>query len=1802
MVTSFSIPGYEITEIIHRGENAVICCRAKSQLEQRNVILKVVKEEYPSLDIIARLKHEYKIIQNLDLEGVVKLLRLETYGNRLALVFEDFGGKSLKNILSNNNKLEISSFLSIAIQVTKALVSVHAKHIIHKDIKPSNIIINPSTGVVKLTDFSIASRLSKEIPQLSNLNQLEGTLAYISPEQTGRMNRALDYRTDFYSLGVTFYELLTGQLPFQSENALELVYCHIAKQPQDIEQLNPEIKGVIVAIVYKLMAKNAEDRYQTAEGLLADLELCAKQLKTTGEIIDFIPGRLDILSQLLIPQKLYGRETQVNLLLEAFERVSQGNSELILVSGYSGIGKSSVVNEVNKPITRSSGFFINGKFDQFQRDIPYASLIQALSQLMRQLLTESSSKLQQWRENILAAVGANGQVIIDVIPEVELIIGKQPLLTQLIPTESQNRFNRVFCDFIRVFSKKEHPLVIFLDDLQWADSATLKLMQLLMSNPDSKYLLLIGAYRDNEVNTTHPLINTIEAIQESQVFVSNINLQPLALEDVKQVLLDTLKDNTQRIDSLGELIYNKTGGNPFFLTQILLALHQEKLLTFDYKTALWQWNIQEIQAVGITDKSIVELVAARINNLPESTQELLKLAACVGNRLSLDILSIISKESSATTANKLYPALQSGLILPLSENYIIPLAFNQEEFASFQYDSKKIGYKFLHDRVQQAAYSLIPEEHKQQTHLQIGKLIIDKTPPELLKENILDIVNQFNYGIKLLTNSSEKYDLAKLNLMAGNKAKLAAAYEASAKYLNIGLGLLVEESWNQDYQLSLNLHTEASEAEFLTGHFEISSHLVDVTLQRANNIFDKVRVYVIQMQIYMALNQMPKVLEIGLDFLDKLGVKLPKNPSKRNVSDALIEINSILDGKKIEDLVLLPEMTDSYKLAAMPILMFVTNAASQGGYALLFVLCVSTMVRLSVNYGNSPVSAFAYGVYGSILSDKFGDIETGYRFGQLAVDLVLKINDNSLKSKVFFIFNGMIRHLKDHLKDTNADLLEGMNSGLENGDIEFGSYCAAVRVLNLFFNGVNLDELDTQLLRYIDCTRKLKLEALVAGVSIFRETSLNLQARTSHITELLGESFDESKMMHLVENNVSYQGYYHFCKSFLYYLFSDYKSALPHAQKTAELHKINGGFVFFYINYFYYSLVIISNLAYVSDDEKKQYLKQVNLNQKIMKKLAIYAPANFKHQYELVEAEKARFLNKRSLAMDLYDSAIAEAKTNNYIQEEALANELAANFYLEIGKEKIAKIYMTDAYYGYIKWGAIAKVEDLDKRYPNLIIRCESIQQPETDLNKIITQTKTLFTKTTISSNDAFDLDTVIKASQAISSEIVLDKLLDKLLSIIIENTAAQKACLILSKGNELFIEGIKNEDNLSVVLQSVPVSQSQDVPISLVNYVARTQEILVMNNATYDTISKYDVYIEACQPKSVLCTPIFYQGKFIGVLYLENNITTGAFTSERVKILNLICAQAAISLENSQLYQQSQDYAKKLECFLHELQEMQLQLVQSEKMSALGNLVSGIGHEINNPIAFISGNLEPANEYVKDLFNIIDLYQKYYPIPEQEITKTIEKVDLDYVREDLPKLISSMQEGVNRIFNLSMSLRTFSRSDTEKVVLFDIHEGLNSTLLILKHRLKASSTRPAIEVVKNYGDLPKINCFPGQLNQVFMNLLANAIDALEEFNSQRSFAEIQANPNCIIVSTNCVNEENVVISIKDNGPGMSEQVKQNIFEHLFTTKAVGKGTGLGLAIARQIIVEKHKGSIDVISSPGEGAEFLISIPIDIYS
>ncbi|MBD1884973.1 ATP-binding sensor histidine kinase [Microcoleus vaginatus] len=1803
----FFIAGYEYLEKLHDSLITLVY-RARRIRDGQPVVIKILKKAYPSSQDIYVFKHQYELMKDLDSEGIIKAYSLEKSNNYIAIVLEDFGANSLKNFFQTGKLIDLSVFLQISIGLTQALEEVHRINIIHKDIKPDNILINERTLKIKIADFSIASLLMQEKYLASNPDRLEGTLAYMSPEQTGRMNRAIDYRTDFYSLGVTFYEMLTRQLPFQTTDAMELVHSHIAKIPALPHELDPTIPKVVSDIVMKLLAKTAEDRYQSAYGIKADLEACLTQLQTNGRIKDFILGQHDIFAKFQIPQKLYGRALEIATLNAAFERISQGTSEMILVSGYSGIGKTALINEIDGQIVRRKGYFTSGKCDQFKRGIPYAALIQAFQTLIRQLLTESAKKIPIWKEKLLKALGTNGRVIIEVIPEVELIMGQQPPITQLESGESQNRFYLVFQKFLGVFTSKKHPLVLFIDDLQWVDSASLKLLQLLIMSLDSQYFLLIGAYRDNEVNETHSLTLLLNEIQKAGVKVNQIDIQPLNTVQVNELIADTLHCELERALPLAEIVFNKTAGNPFFVTQILKTFYQDNLLSFDINAGNWQWNVQQIKQVKMTD-NVVELMVNKIEKLPSFTQNVLKVAACIGNTFTLNALAIVNEKSLSSTATELWQALQEDLIFPLSGAYKIPLANDLNTSLTLVDESEKksdlslnIEYKFLHDRVQQAAYSLITVEKKKELHFKVGQLLLTNTQTTEIEEKIFDIVNHLNIGIELTTTQKIPHNLAELNLFAARKAKAAAAYELAQGYLNFGLELLAEDSWYSNYELTWSLYTEAVEVEYLNGNFETSSCLGDIVLKQATSLLEKIKTYEIKMQFYISLNQMQEALDTSFLVLEMLGELL---------------VEKLPEGLEIGDLNNLPEMVDPYKLAAMRILVKAITPAYVMNPALLSPI-VFTMVNICIKYGNSSLSTFAYTFYGLLLCSSIDNIQSGYQFGQLGINLVEKFNAKEVKAKVYELFYGHIKPWVSHARETIEPLQETVQYGLESGDLEYAGYAAIYTSVYPFFVGEPLNEVCAKQTIYTNLLVNLKQNYLSLAIIIWRQLVWKLLNKTENECRAIGNLFDEEAMLPLFteSNNGALLFSTYFSKSIFLYLLQNYAEAVTYAKLADRYSGYVAGVIHTGEQNFYYSMILLAGCSFLGEIEREINLRQVELNQIKLKKWSLYSPVNYEHKYYLIEAEKAKVLGHILSAMEYYDLAIQGAKEQGYIHEEALANERASEFYRSLGREKIAQTYLVDSYYCYVRWGAIAKVKDLELRYPQL----QSLTSNETSSREL--------TVTTSSSNIAtkanvLDLATIIKASQALAGEIVLDKFLDKLLKVVMENAGAQTSCLVLETDGILTLKATGTVEQEKITLwSSTSLDNSQNLPVSLINYVARTKENIVLNNASKEGIFVKDSYIIKAKVKSILCAPVINQNKLIGIIYLENNLTVGAFTSARLEIVKILSTQIVISLENALLYKNLEEYSRtleekveertfelsekndklkdqaiKLQKALDELRQAQAQIIQTEKMSSLGQLVAGVAHEINNPVNFIYGNLNHAKEYSEQLLHLIALYQHSNHSPQSEIQNYIEEIELEYLLEDLPKLFSSMQLGATRIREIVLSLRNFSRLDEADMKSVDIHEGIESTLLILQNRLNKKAVHSAIQVIKSYGKLPLVECYPGQLNQVFMNILTNAIDALED--RHRPQTQIKKNSSTIIIVTEVIDCDWIRIRIADNGTGVTEEVRTKLFDPFFTTKPVGSGTGLGLSISYQIVVEKHGGQLNCVSAPGQGAEFIIEIPVN---
>lgn len=1470
---STRLAGYIITNILYQDED-VFVWRGQRTSDQIPVLIKTHTPMQTPIKLLERFSHELQLADKLNPTWAIRPIALEKSADSTTLILEDFNGYPLDKIYKNN-PLPIKDFLKIALQVTSILADLHQNNIIHKDIKPQNIWINPLTGQIKLSGFGIALLLSDGYQATESPAILEGTLAYMSPEQTGRINRTIDQRSDLYSLGVTFYQLLTGNLPFHGNDPLEWAYCHIAKIPQALTEHHPEIPPILSDIVMKLLTKSSEERYQTARGLLADLEECLGQLEHTGEIVPFPIGQRDISGRFQIPQKLYGREEEIETLLQAFkEMTTTGAPELALVAGYSGIGKSALVYELYKPIVEHQGFFISGKFDQYKREIPYFTITQALQELIQQILASSETEIQRWKRLIQDAVGINGQLIIDIIPQVEFIIGKQPAVQELPLLESQHRFNMVFRQFIQVFARKDHPLVVFLDDLQWSDSSTLKLLQYLVTHPELKYLLFIGAYRDNEVDETHPLTQTIQEIQKTETALKTITLSPLRLSDVEELVAETFHCNRGTAQPFAQLLQEKTHGNPFFINQFLTSLHQQHLLKFDQHHAVWVWNIDEIQAMGFTD-NIADMMLQKLWDLPDETRNMLTIAACFGIRTDIRKLALVSKKSEQLVLKDLEAAIQAGLVVKTKDTS-----------------------KFLHDRIQQAAYLLLSPEQQSQLHLQIGKLLLAHLPPEEIEENLFDIIGHLNLGASHLSEQKEREETAALNLKVARKAKASMAYGSAINYLKAGLALLGPNAWKAQYNSTFTIHMEWSECEFMSSNFEKTEELLDMLLYNAQTKLEKGAVYRMKVILAMTKGEYQDALDKGLECLQLFGIELPLHPSEKQLEEELDKVRNILEERQIEDLVNLPKMTDIEMLTVMGLLAAMLTSAYYVNQGLLALLCYQ-MINFSIKYGNADDSTNAYSGLAIVLVSIQEKFQDAYRFGKLSIALVEKYDILRERAKAYFIFGQFINTYSHHLKEGIDYLNIGFETAHKVGDLIYACFSCTENLVLRLTKGDPLNDIYEELEQCLDYVKKAKVPEVEDVILHMQQFILNIRGLTDNFSTFNDNTFNQDTYEAFLNQHRSPLNIclYHILKLQARFLSGDYEEAIQAGQRVNDLLWGALGQVQLMEYYCYYSLALAAHYNQVKPDKQQEYLNTLIANQKQLHKWSESCPDNFFHKYAIVSAEIARIQGNTLEAMKFYDLAIQSAHENEYFQHEGIANELAGRFYLALGNETISNTYLREAWQCYTRWNANGKIKQLEQEFPQIRDTVSTLAPAVLNL-----------------STEQLDLLSVIKASQAISKEISLEKLIDTLMRIVMENTGSHKGALLLSKAGEVELRAIAilKEDTLKVSQLAQPLSGSS-LPESVINYVRRTHESTVLNNTRSKNPFSTDPYILSKNPKSMLCKPILKQDELIGILYLENDQVYNAFTPDTITALEILAAQTAISLENTVLYSERKQTEKHL-------------------------------------------------------------------------------------------------------------------------------------------------------------------------------------------------------------------------------------------------------------------------------------------------
>ncbi|WP_242516204.1 AAA family ATPase [Sorangium cellulosum] len=1459
-------PRYAITATLHQGR-ATRLLRAVRIADGRPVILKVLDPRRSRPQDVERLRREYAIGKTLSHEALLKPQALETYEGLPAIVMEDFGGESLDHLLGAPMSAEL--FLELATRIAAGVAELHERDIVHKDIKPQNILVNAATGQVKLADFGLACCLCQQRsagpPAL-----IEGSLPYLSPEQTGRMNRAIDTRADLYALGVTFYEMLTGRLPFQARDPLEWMHCHVARAPPPPSALVPELPEALSALVLKLLAKMADDRYQTARGLKHDLERCLWQLRARGTIAPFPLAGRDVSGRLQIPQKLYGREDEVAALRGAFERVvDTGRPELVLVSGYAGIGKSTLVHELYRPLVRERALFLSGKFEQYKRDIPYFTLVQAFRELVLEILAEREDGISAWRQRLLGALGSNGQLIVEVIPEVELVLGRQPPVPELPPAEAQHRLRVALRRFVGVFAQEGRPLALFLDGLQWTDSASLGLLRELVTHPETRHLLVIGAYRDNEVTRSHPLMLALDQMRKEGARVSTVVLGPLSREHLAALVGDALRCRREDAAPLADLVHEKTGGNPFFAIQFLAALREERLIEIDERAGVFRWDVARIREKGFSD-NVADLMVGKLARLSPRTLSALKQLACLGNTAEAALLSSVQGRSEEDTHADLWEAVCAGLVLRTERSY-----------------------KFLHDRVQEAAYALIPEGERAAMHLGVGRLLASRAAPEELEEKIFEIVNQLDRGAPLITSPEERERCARLNLVAGERARGAAAFASARRYLAAGAALLGEDRWERQRELAFALELHQAECEFLTGELGAAEERLATLSRRAASLADAAAVACARVDLYTTLDRSEIAVEICLEVLRRVGVRWSPHPTDEEVRQEYARLWRALGGRPIEALVDLPPMTDPAVRAIMDILNW-GQAPALFTDQNLHSLVVGRMANLSLEHGNTDGSCFGYVHVGMVLGACFGDRRAGYRFGKLGLDLVDRHGLDRFKARVYLDFGRLVHPWTRHVRASLELVRRAFDMASEVGDLTFASYACDCSIMLLLAKGDPLGEVQREAERALDFVRKARFGLVVDIVTAQLQLIRRLRGLTPSFASFDDAGFDEAAFEQHLESEPRLAiaaCWYFICKLEAQLLAGDHAAALAAARKAERLLWTKKSFIDVADYHLYGALARAARHEEepVSSDERARHRAALAAHHRQLAAWAQDCPENFGGRAALVGAEIARIERRELDAEPLYEEAIRSARESGFVHIEALAYEVASRFYRARGFDLFAATYLREARACYARWGADGKIRQIDRGNPPLW------------------EARALAPTATFAARcEEIDLLSVIKASQAISSEIVLDKLLRTLLTVVLEQGGAQRACLVLYQDERASIEAeaTLGEDGAATIrLAGSTEDLSQRIPTSLVRYVHRTKERVILSDAAA-AAGKFsgDEYFARCRPRSLLCMPIVRQAEVAGLLVLENNLLAGAFTPDRLSALSLLASQAAISLENARL------------------------------------------------------------------------------------------------------------------------------------------------------------------------------------------------------------------------------------------------------------------------------------------------------------
>ncbi|MDJ0840473.1 MAG: AAA family ATPase [Acidobacteriota bacterium] len=1774
-----TFPDYKIIQTLHRGIRSVVY-RAVRKSDKLPVVLKTHTENYPNALLLNRFLREQDIGKRLTGDHLIHYITAHNHGHGVVLVVEDPGSSVLSQLIPKGG-MELEQFLIIAVQLARGLASIHDQGFMHKDLKPANIVVNEETLHSKIIDFGLASELPEENLSPIDTNRIEGSLAYMSPEQTGRMNISLDYHTDFYSLGVTFYEMLCGKLPYEEDDKMALVHCHIAVPPPSLKERRKELPDQLCILVERLMAKNPTDRYHSAHGLELDLVACRDQYLEKGKISRFALGKNDFSDRFRISPRLYGRKKELEILLKAFKRASEGQGELVLVAGYSGIGKSSLVREIHKPIVESRGLFTSGKFEQFHDNRPYEALIVAFEELLNNLMSESEDVLAGWRMRLEDALQPNARLLTELFPTLHQLMGPQPEIAQLDPSLAETRFHETFCNLVQVFAHPHHPLVLFLDDLQWADPASMNLLRSLAE--ESRCCLIIGAYRDNEVDAGHPLTLMLRRLEDQHLPVNSLKLGPLQRRDVARMIADTLNFKPGHVSDLANLVHQRTDGNPFFVNSFLTMLYENDLIGFDRGKREWTWDIDQIQARNITD-NVVTMVLERLRGLPPEAHDLLASAGCIGNRFDLDLLAQATEVDPLTIARALLPAIHHGMIAPTRDLFYWVKLIEHADKSKPDPDVLRTSFRFLHDRVQQAACALWTDKVRSERQLAMGRRLFrayEENPSDSL---LFTTINQLNESRHLINRREERIQLAALNQNMAMRARKTLAFKPALDHFAIALELLPEDAWSSCYEMTCSLYQNCAECQATLDNWEEAEPLFETLLQHVREE-DRPNICHLLQSCYGEHYYWDKAQDWGRRALALLGQDLPdQNEDLTEATEAARQtFTCLLESWTLEEADF-PTAADADTILSIKVWSMLVTHAYLTANMDLHALALFRTVNLMNEKGYLPESALVYSWLTMLYmgQDRYSD---AYRLTQMTMRLSEIHPSPEVMVTVSCNLNPALSFGK-----SRDQILQFLDDNYQKG-IQIGQFKDGIHNMGNILNwswmgGLPLEKLRKKAEEMILVSRRKNYQYSIGYAQIYLWIAQALSSpgrkQTMEQSDFDAQTWAVMQAGHTVSIMHVYQ--------FLHAFWSGWEDkALEYAGPALQALPQFAGYLFWIDVRLCYILLLAQNHTRRSEEEKAADLAEMRTLLDHFQRMARLSPLNYEHKAVLVEAELARLEGSPAIEVSsLYQESATSAAGAGYLHYAALANELHGKFWQGYGRAEYAALHLSEARYLYQRWGAVVVVQRLETQYATLNLATLPGTPNET--------AGTVDFKSTDS--DGLDLYALLKTTRAISEEIELKNLMKVVLQAIVESAGAERGELILSKKGELFIEATATAKWVKVY-EDHPATGSGQVPEKMVRFVVRTRETLILDDVSGQARFSNDPYLADNKPKSLLCTPVLHGDVVRGALYLENSLVRRAFTRNRVDVLEILLAQASVSLENARLYAEVQEGKEILEERVKErtrqLKETQRKLVEQARRAGMADIATSVLHNLGNTLNSLVvasqslqrdlknsrlKGLNKANalltkiiekEDVKDprMSQLLSYYQQLAGVREEEhhsnlagLLKIIEQVQM------IQRVVADQECYVGRERQDEVLALDMVANEAVGIV-----EGV-----LMRHRISLDIQ------VKDELSVPVQRI---KLVHIFVSLFENAVHAMNETPEEKRKLIIK------------IEKENThaVVRVSDTGQGIPADLLDKIFAHGFSTRPEAKGFGLHTCANSMAEMGGHMRAES--AGTGKGATFVIIFPLD---